>query len=183
MAIRLDPERIRWATIVLLSVIVVAVEVASIVNFVGLMGCKTDVPVEVDVPVVVDIPVEVTGVDVSKTSTTTTTVPVSTGDVGGDVWVFTVAGATPWTIAGLVGLLWALRAREQRTATGALDRVMGVIKHRHHEAKVQANYPEGAELHVVKREIEELGYPKGSLASKPDRLERFLRSRLARMKK
>ena len=69
-------------------------------------------------------------IDESASPTTTA------GDVGGDLTVITLAGATPWTIAGLVGLLGLFQARRRSTTTGALDRVMGVVKSRHHAAIV-----------------------------------------------
>jgi hypothetical protein len=140
-------------------------------------GCKADA--------------DVTGVDLSKTATTTTTVPVSAGDVGGDLTVITVAGATPWTIAGLVGLLWALRAKQQRTATGTVDRIIGVIEDEHEAAKNR-----GSDMTIALQFLKTQIAIKGGAffvnvtgarmvddSIRGDRSQCFLRSRLKRLKK
>ncbi|KKL25442.1 hypothetical protein LCGC14_2405230 [marine sediment metagenome] len=163
VGIRITPERY---DVPILAVLAPLIWVIGCL-IVWLMGCaaKTDV----------------TGVDVSKTSTTTTTttVPVSIEDVQGDVTVITLAGATPWTIAGLVGLLGLFQARRQSTATGAVDRVMLYLKLHRAAARREENFGDAKALKAVTRGIEAAGTPRG----KPDRLERCIRSRLARMKK
>ena len=171
MTIRITPERI-------LHTLVAVVFIVWLI--VWATGCKTDVPVDV------------TGVDLSKTATTTTTVPVSTGDVGGDLTVITQAGATPWTIAGLVGVLWAFQARRQGTATGALDRVVTAINEHYSFAKENAS-PDNHEmrhhagaLKMLRNTIERrgrIGAGPGYGRNVCDGDERFLRSRLARLKK
>ena len=128
-----------------------------------LTGC---VPIKVEEPTI-------TGIDVSKQTetTTTTTVPVSVGDVGGNVTVNTLANATPW---GLVVFTWCglyYHYRRHRTAVGALDRVVRAI--------------EDADPTETRRQIKTqvMGHYKCNKHGEIiiDRLERFLRSRLARM--
>ncbi len=152
MAIRLNLERLIGLAIFVLF-LVWAVLVAT--------GCMTDV----DVPI--------TPVDLSDTTTTTTTVPVSIEHTDGPVTVITLAGATPWTIAGLVGLLGLLQTRRQRTATGALDRIIRAIE-------IHDN--DSADITVVKSYVRENGLVTGGWEH-ADRHERFIRSRLARLKK
>ncbi len=160
MAIRLTPDQILKAAFLALLLAWAALLAT---------GC---VPIEVKEPTF-------TGVDVSKTSTTA--VPVSIADVQGDVWAFTVVGATPWTIAGLVGLLGLFQARRRSTATGALDRVMGTINDRHAYARKHENVSDAMELKALKGAVAsyyECGQH-GEIII--DRHERCIRSRLARM--
>ncbi len=168
MAIRLTTDRIAsWFT-ALVCVICAGLVLGLFVTFVGALSCAT----------MDNRGAEIKGVDVSKTSTTTTTVPVSVGDVDGPVTVITLAGATPWTIAGLVGLLGLFQARRQSTATGALDRVMLYLKLHRAAARRGTNFSDAKALKAVTRGIEAAG----TLRGKPDRLEHCLRSRLAKMK-
>ena len=128
------------------------------------------------------VPVDATGIDASKTATTTTNAPVVIKDIDGDVTVITQAGATPWTvwtIAGLVGLLWALRAKQQRTVTGALDRLILYLDLHHGAATREANCGDAETLKALKIGIKAAGMASG----KPDRGERCIRDRLARRKK
>ena len=165
MAIRLNPERLFGLAIFVLF-LVWAVLVAT--------GCMTDV----DVPI--------TPVDLSDTTTTTTTVPVSIEHTDGPVTVITLAGATPWTIAGLVGLLGLFQARRQNTATGLVDRMAGAIKDVH-EGHVTID-PRMDKIVAIKKRIASDGVVAQSilqhlLRPRVDRRERLLRDRLARLKK
>ncbi|KKN04358.1 hypothetical protein LCGC14_1098370 [marine sediment metagenome] len=108
MAIRLNPERLLGLVMFVLFLLWA---------FLAATGCAT----------VEDVVIPVTAADLSNETTTTTTVPVSAGDVQGDLTVITLAGATPWTIAALVGVLLAFQARRHNTTTGALDRVIREI--------------------------------------------------------
>ncbi|KKL91589.1 hypothetical protein LCGC14_1893210 [marine sediment metagenome] len=159
MAIRLTPERYDVPILAVLAPLIWVVGCLIVWS----MGCKTDVPVEV------------TGVDLSKNTTTTTTVPVSIEDVQGDVTVITLAGATPWTIAGLVGLLGLFQARRQSTAVRLIDRMAGAIEDVQ-KGQVTVD-PRMGKIAALKKHIRGWGSPK------PDRLERLLQSRLARMVK
>ena len=149
MAIRLTTERIVNAVLAFV-LLLLAVLLAT--------GCKTDVPVDV------------TGVDASKTATTTMTVPVSVGDLQGDLTVITLAGATPWAIAGLVGLLGLFQARRQSTATQMVDRMMEVIE--------LSEVPDDSACRI--KQLKKTIASRGGWKHRPDRVERFARSRLAR---
>ena len=78
MAIRLNPERARGLLLFVLFLIWIWAMLAA-------MGCV--VPDGVTIPV--------TGVDLSDTTASTATAPVSTRDVGGDQTNINIAGATP----------------------------------------------------------------------------------------
>lgn len=151
MAIRLNPERVLGLTIFVLF---------PIWAFLTATGCAAKTVVKLDKPAVV-----------SRETASTSTAPVSTRDVHGDQTNINMAGGTPWTIAGLWGLLWAFQAWRQRTATGALDRVVQAIKTRDY----------GLDTEALERLKETIALD-GSITT-PDRQERFIRKRLARMKK
>lgn len=152
MAVRLNPERLIGLAVFVLFLIWA---------FLMATGCAA----------VEDVVIPITAADLSNE--TTTTVPVSAGDVGGDVTVITLAGATPWTIAGLVGLLGLFQARRQRTATGALDRVI---------REINKADPTGTrkQIKVGVASYYKCG-PYGEVLI--DRHELLIRSRLARQKK
>ncbi len=125
-------------------------------------------------------------VEASLVVSNETNTPVSVGDVDGSVTVITLAGATPWTIAGLVGLLGLFQARRRNTATGALDRVVGIIESEHrtqNRSYMDAGNISQALLECMKKKIARAGTrDPGQQDFRIDRHERCIRDRLARMK-
>lgn len=110
------------------------------------------------------------GVDATKTATATA--PVSTGDVGGDVVTYNVAGNAPWGIAGLCGLLWLLSKRQGVTAVKALDRTVQAIE----------THAQIGNVWQVKRDIREGGSVQDWWGYRTfDRSEHLIRKRLAKL--
>lgn len=174
MAIRLNPERLLGLLIFVLFLIWAVLTAmgcatgntgVAMSDIDGLRAEIAALKVQIEVPI-----------DLSREITTTTTVPVATGDVAGDVTAITIAGATPWTLAGVLGLLGLFQARRQRTATGTVDRMIGAIAFKESQRETD-----------LASEVREYLKHLGRLSGKPDRIEVFLRSRvrsrLARMKK
>jgi hypothetical protein len=149
--------------------------------FLAATGCAT----------VEDVVIPVTAADLSNETTTSTTVPVSAGDIQGDLTVITLAGATPWTLAVLLGLLLAFQVRRHNTTMGALDRVLSKIDMFHGYERDKKHEPDPTidmSFKSLKRSIEAQGQiittdRDGLPVTAVDRRERFLRSRLARQKK
>lgn len=139
-----------------------------------LTGCKTDVPVVVDAPIVVDAPVDVTGVDLSKNAATTT--------AGDNAIVTNISfGSAGCMALMLAGLLWKHRTLHgrHRTTTTALDTAVGALDRVVRAIEIHDNGSE--DITMVKRYVEVNGIVVGD-RGQPDRHERCIRSRLAKMK-
>lgn len=123
---------------------------------------------------------QATGVDATReiAPTPTATAPVTTGDVGGDVTTFNIAGNAPWGVAGLLVLLWASTWRGRSVATTALHRCVDAI---------EKHGTPGHTVEDVKKCIEanrltgDLDWLLG-MGYKPNAGERLIRHRLAKLK-